>query len=97
MLAPEIVQELSAIVGAENVATAKQDLICYGYDATQMEFLPSAVVHPANAEETAAILKLANQRKFPVFPRGAGSGFTGGALPKAGGVVLVTTDRKSVV
>ncbi len=97
MLDPIIIQELQAIVGPENVATEKQDLICYGYDATQMEFLPSAVVHPANAEETAAVLKLANQRRFPVFPRGAGSGFTGGALPKAGGVVLVTTRMNRVL
>lgn len=97
MLDPIIVQELRTIVGPENIATEKQDLICYGYDATQMEFLPSAVVHPANAEETAAVLKLANQRRFPVFPRGAGSGFTGGALPKAGGVVLVTTRMNRVL
>ena len=97
MLDPIIIQELCAIVGPENIATEKQDLICYGYDATQMEFLPSAVVHPANAEETAAVLRLANQRTFPVFPRGAGSGFTGGALPKAGGVVLVTTRMNKIL
>jgi glycolate oxidase len=97
MLDPIIIQELRAIVGPENIATEKQDLICYGYDATQMEFLPAAVVHPANAEETAAVLRLANQRKFPVFPRGAGSGFTGGALPKAGGVVLVTTRMNKIL
>ena len=97
MLDPIIVQELRDIVGPENIATEKQDLICYGYDATQMEFLPSAVVHPANAEETAAVLRLANQRTFPVFPRGAGSGFTGGALPKAGGVVLVTTRMNKIL
>jgi len=36
-------------------------------------------------------MKLANQERFPVFPRGAGSGFSGGALPKGGGIVLVTT------
>ncbi|SKA14838.1 glycolate oxidase [Trichlorobacter thiogenes] len=97
MLDPIIIQELQDIVGPENIATEKQDLICYGYDATQMEFLPSAVVHPANAEETAAILRLANSRNFPVFPRGAGSGFTGGALPKAGGVVLVTTRMNKIL
>ncbi len=97
MLDPILIQELRAIVGPENIATEKQDLICYGYDATQMEFLPSAVVHPANAEETAAVLRLANQRRFPVFPRGAGSGFTGGALPKAGGVVLVTTRMNKIL
>ncbi len=97
MLSSEIIQALQAIVGTDNVATAKQDLICYGYDATQMEFLPSAVVHPANADETAAVLRLANRCKFPVFPRGAGSGFTGGALPKAGGVVLVTTRMNRIL
>lgn len=97
MLDPIILKELEAIVGPENLATEKQDLICYGYDATQMEFLPSAVVHPADAEETAAVLRLANSHKFPVFPRGAGSGFTGGALPKAGGVVLVTTRMNKIL
>ena len=97
MLDPVLYQELCAIVGAENVAIEKQYLICYGYDATQMEFLPKAVVHPANADEVSALLKLANLRRFPVFPRGAGSGFTGGALPTAGGVVLVTTRMNRIL
>jgi glycolate oxidase len=91
MLDSSVIQELAAIVGADNILTEKQDLICYSYDATQMEFLPDVVVHPASSAEVSAVLKLANRRGFPVFPRGAGSGFTGGALPKAGGVVLVVT------
>ena len=97
MLAHTIVEQLRAIVGSENVATDKQDMICYGYDATQMEFLPSAVVHPADPQQVAAVLKLANRESFPVFPRGAGSGFTGGSLPKAGGVVLVTTRMNRIL
>jgi glycolate oxidase len=97
MLPNKVIDQLKAIVGPDNVATEKQDLICYGYDATQMEFLPGAVVHPANPEEVAAVLKLANRERFPVFPRGAGSGFTGGALPKAGGVVLVTTRMNRIL
>jgi len=97
MLSATIIEQLRAIVGPENVATERQDMICYGYDATQMEFLPSAVVHPANPQEVAAVLKLANRERFPVFPRGAGSGFTGGALPKAGGVVLVTTRMNRIL
>ncbi|AJY69524.1 FAD-binding protein [Geobacter sulfurreducens] len=91
MIDSRIIQEMKLIVGTDNVATDRQDLLCYGYDATQMEFLPDAVVHPASPEEIAAILKLANAERFPVFPRGAGSGFTGGALPKGGGIVLVVT------
>ena len=91
MLEAHIIDELASIVGADNILTEKQDLICYGYDATQMEFLPDAVVHPADPEEVRLFCKLANREKFPVFPRGAGSGFTGGSLPKGGGVVLVVT------
>src|SRR6185369_7931312 len=94
MLAAHIISELTSIVGSENIATGKQDMICYGYDATQMEFLPDAVVHPADAREVSAVLKLANREGFPVFPRGAGSGFTGGALPKGGGVVLVVVTEQ---
>ncbi len=88
---------MQEIVGPENVATEKQDLLCYSYDATQMEFLPDAVVYPANANEVAQILRLANAAHFPVFPRGAGSGFSGGSLPKGGGVVLVTTRMDKIL
>ncbi len=91
MLRPEVVVQLKTIVGSDHVATDRQDLICYAYDATQMEFLPDAVVHPGSTEEVAAVLKLANRELVPVFPRGAGSGFTGGSLPKGGGIVLVMT------
>jgi len=97
MLDRQILEKIRGIVGADNVATSPQDLICYGYDATQMEFLPDAVVHPADSDEVSRIVKLANEHRFPVFPRGAGSGFTGGALPKGGGVVIVTTRMNRIV
>lgn len=91
MLDSRLVGELENIVGPANVAMEKQDLLCYSYDATQMEYLPDAVVYPANAAEVAQLLKLANAELVPLFPRGAGSGFSGGSLPHKGGIVLVTT------
>lgn len=97
MLDANLIGKFTLIVGANNITTSMQDMICYGYDATQMEFLPDAVVHPANPEEVSEILKLANRERIPVFPRGAGSGFTGGALPKSGGVVLVTTRMNRIL
>ena len=92
MIEPRIRKALEAIVGKEQVATAPADLLCYSYDATQQSFLPDVVVHPATAAEIAAIVKLANAELIPVFPRGAGSGFSGGSLPTKGGIVL-TTER----
>ncbi len=92
MLEPRIIRILKDIVGPENVSTEKADLICHSYDATQQRFLPDVVVHPEKAGEISLVLKLANAEKIPVFPRGAGSGFSGGSLPTRGGIVL-TTER----
>ncbi|HXV20962.1 MAG TPA: FAD-binding oxidoreductase, partial [Desulfuromonadales bacterium] len=92
MLEPRIIKTLQEIVGASNVYTDKADLILYSYDATQQKFLPEVVVRPASTAEIARIMQLANAERIPVFPRGAGSGFTGGSLPTKGGIVL-TTER----
>ena len=97
MLDAGILRKLTEIVGRENLATEVQDMICYGYDATQMEFMPDCVLHPDGSEQVSQILALANKEGFQVFPRGAGSGFTGGALPKGGGVVLVTTRMNRIL
>lgn len=91
MLNTELIEKLQQIVGKEQVSTAQADLICYSYDATQRQYLPDVVVHPGTPGEISRIMQLANETGIPIFPRGAGSGFTGGSLPTAGGVVLVTT------
>jgi glycolate oxidase len=91
MIEPRTIEKLNSIVGAEHVSTDVADLICYSYDATQQQYRPDVVVHPGNAAEIGEILKLANSETIPVYPRGAGSGFTGGSLPTKGGVVLVLT------
>lgn len=91
MLDQSIVSKLQKIVGKEHVLTDKTSRICYSYDATQKQFLPDVVVHPGTTEDISAIMKLANEQRITVYPRGAGSGFTGGSLPTAGGIVLGLT------
>ena len=90
MISEQIINELQSIVGSENTFTSKADRICYSYDATQQSYLPDVVVHPGSTAEISRIMKLANREKIPVFPRGAGSGFSGGSLPTRGGIVLCT-------
>jgi len=90
MLSEQIINELNSIVGKDNVFTSKADRICYSYDATQQSFLPDVVVHPGSTDEISRVMKLANRELIPVFPRGAGSGFTGGSLPTRGGIVMCT-------
>ncbi len=72
----------------ERLKDSLEDRICYSFDATGKEFLPDAVAFPLTAEEVRRTVLLANERRFPVVPRGAGSGFSGGSLPVRGGVVL---------
>lgn len=91
MLKTAHIRTLQQIVGKDYVSTEKADLICYSYDATQRQFLPEVVVHPSSADEVSLVMKMANAERIPVFPRGAGSGFTGGSLPTEGGIVLAMT------
>lgn len=79
------IKKLEAIVGKKHLTTAHEDLMCYSYDGTGMEFMPDAVAFPGSAAEISAIMELANRELFPVIPRGAGTGMTGGSLPVQGG------------
>ena len=79
---------LRSIVGKENIYSDKAHLIAYSYDATREHFEPDAVLFPRNEEDISKILKYCNIHKIIIVPRGAGSGFTGGALPSSGGIVL---------
>lgn len=88
MLDHSILQELQRIVGPDHVFTAPEELTVYSYDATRASSLPAAVVRPASAAEVGGVLSLANERRFPVVPRGAGTGMSGGSVPHQGGVVL---------
>jgi glycolate oxidase len=74
-----------------------EERLCYAFDATGKEHLPDAVVFPVDAEEVRRVVLLANERRFPVVPRGAGSGFSGGCLPVKGGVVLSTERMDRIV
>ena len=86
-----LVAQLAAIVGPEQVSSKKVDLLAHSFDATQHHFAADIVVHPGSTAEVAAIVQIAARHKIPILARGAGSGFTGGALPIHGGIVLVLT------
>lgn len=86
-----VVNELSRIVGERNVVCDKERLEAYSHDETPAEqygHMPEAVVFPKSAQEVSEIVKLANREMIPITPRGAGSGLSGGAIPKFGGIVV---------
>ncbi len=88
MIRQAVRQALSDIVGPKNLLTDTSRMSEYESDATKLSFMPEAVIFPQNREHVSQILKLATKKGFPVVPRGAGSGMSGGALPVKGGVVM---------
>ncbi|MBI5599032.1 MAG: FAD-binding protein [Deltaproteobacteria bacterium] len=88
--------EITGIVGKGNASFGKEELLCYSYDATNSLYPPDGVVFPGGPEEISRILRLANTEGFPVIPRGAGTGFTGGALAVEGGVILSLERLKGI-
>ncbi len=88
MVNSQDVEFFKNIVGSENIYSDKAHLIAYSYDATRNRFEPDLVIFPRNENDISKILKYCNEKRIPVIPRGAGSGFTGGALPSEGGIVL---------
>ncbi len=82
------VEHFRSIVGADNVYDDKAHLLAYSYDATKNHYEPDAVVFPRDEEDVSKILKYCNENQIIITPRGAGSGFTGGALPTNGGIIL---------
>ena len=81
--------ELARIVGLENVC--KPAPAEFLHDQTETRGLvgkADAVVFPGSADEVAEVVARCYERGVPVVPRGGGTGFAGGAVPLAGGVVL---------
>ena len=90
MLDEDIQKRLEAIVGRENVETSNASLLAYSYDSTpQFQAMPDAAVAPRNTKEVAAIVKLCNEYKIPIVPRGSGTNLCAGTTPLEGGIVLL--------
>lgn len=94
---PEVLEKLRQIVGAENVLVDPDKVEPYGGDAVKEKFPPEAVVFPETTAQMVEILKLANEYLFPVTARGGGVGYTGGAVPIDGGIVIGTDRMKKIV
>jgi glycolate oxidase len=90
---PIVLRELESIVGKDQVITKRENMLNYLSDETPaiMEPKPApdlVVVKPASTNEVSAVVKLANNHKIPIFPRGGGTGLVGGAVPTRDGIVL---------
>jgi len=93
----KVIDEIVKAVGKDNVLISPEERKCYSYDGRNEGVIPDLVVFPSSAGDVSKILKLANQYRFPVIPRGQGSGLTGGSIPIYGGVILVFTRMNRIL
>ncbi|NPA32381.1 MAG: FAD-binding protein [Aquificae bacterium] len=88
--------KLRKALGERKVKTSLPDRKLYSYDATPIPIerkTPLAVVFPENKQDVIKLVEVCYEENIPVFPRGAGSGLTGGAVPTDERGVVVSFER----
>src|SRR3954466_12067649 len=92
---PDILNRRDKIVAAlkrivpDGVVSENAGLAAYDGDAlTAYRQSPLVCVLPKTKEEVSAVLAFANEAGVPIVPRGAGTSLSGGALPRADGILL---------
>ncbi|WP_211334856.1 FAD-binding oxidoreductase [Desulfosoma caldarium] len=87
-LTPEILSALRHALGDQAISVHAEKLAEYAEDASHTRGYPEAVVTARTEQDVVQLMELANRYRFPVTPRGMGTGLAGGASPICGGVVL---------
>lgn len=94
----EVRNKLTEIVGEEYIFSDDYNLDIYSKDYTEdFRFKPEVIVKPRTAQEISQIIKLANEFSIPVYPRGGGTGLSGGALAIFGGICLSMENFKKII
>ncbi|MGB9590198.1 MAG: FAD-binding oxidoreductase, partial [Candidatus Hydrothermia bacterium] len=92
------IEKLLRELGDEVLRTNREALESRSTDESGLgPFLPEAVILPRNAKDVSATLKIAQDNRIPVYPRGAGTGLTGGALPVRGGICVDTSRMNRIL
>ncbi|EXF58510.1 FAD binding domain protein [Acinetobacter sp. 1294596] len=96
-LAPELLTQLSAIVGENRIKTDAASLDAWGRDYTKhFEPNPSVIVFPSSTEQVQQVVKLANQFNIAITPSGGRTGLSAGAVA-ANGEIVVSLDKMNQV
>ena len=85
---PDWKRELIAIAGERGYLDRPEDLRLYEYDGGVDKGRPDIVVFPRSAQQVSQIVKVARRHGVPLVGRGAGTGLSGGAIPRQGGILV---------
>jgi glycolate oxidase len=89
---------LRAELGADRIVNDRQELRTYECDGlAHYKVIPGLVVLPRDATECARTVRACVEAGVPFVARGSGTGLSGGALPHAEGVLIVTSKMRAIV
>ncbi|MEP6717387.1 MAG: FAD-linked oxidase C-terminal domain-containing protein [Terriglobia bacterium] len=81
-------EKLKAVVGPKAFLDRPEDLLLYEYDGSVDKARPEMVVFPRTTAEVSSIVNITAEYGVPIVGRGAGTGLSGGAIPRSGGVIV---------
>jgi glycolate oxidase len=89
-ISEDLLQEFKKILGENCVLVEKEHRWTYTFGSIMIEpeWIPDLILIPQKSSQISEILKIANENKIPVTPRGSGTSLSGGPLTPYGGIVL---------
>ena len=81
-------EHLARLLGPRGYLDHPEDLALYEYDGGVDKHRPDLVVFPRSTEDVVAIVRAAAEYQVPFVGRGAGTGLSGGAIPREGGITV---------
>src|ERR1700730_13389314 len=83
------INDLKKLLGPDAVLHRAEELLLYEYDGSVEIARPNCVVFPRKRKDVVGIVQIANRYQTPIIGRGAGTGLSGGALARQGGILMV--------
>jgi glycolate oxidase len=88
MLPAALNKKVRALLGPRGYLDQPADLALYEYDGGVDKRAPDLVAFPRTTDDVVALVKLAREFGVPFVGRGAGTGLSGGAIPREGGLMI---------
>jgi len=92
-----LIRDLKKILGPRGVLHEPEDLMLYAYDGSVEAARPDCVVFPRSTENVVEIVRLADRHQIPIVGRGTGTGLSGGAIARHGGIIASFSRMNRIV
>jgi len=93
----DLLSDLGAVLGADQIRTEPLELALYGRDASVMQGTASVACLPESAADVQRIIQVCVRHGRPFMARGSGTGLAGGAVPVEDPVVIATSRMNRIL